>query len=341
MKRRQFIHGLACAAAAAPLGVYAQEQGRNRRVGVILPAAADNKEYQSWLGAFLQAMAQLDWNIGRNLRIDVHWATADAAKIKEQAKQLVALAPDVIVAAGTSTLGPVLEITRTIPVVFPSSVDPVGAGYVSSLARPGGNATGFLLYEYSLGGKWVELLKEIAPRITRIGVLRDPTTPSGSGQFAAIQAFSSSFAVDVIPLSVLSTSEIERDIAAFSENPNGALILTGSGPAVRYHDFIIKLVALKKVPTMYYERFYAEAGGLISYGPDRIDQYRRAAAYVDRILKGEKPADLPVQAPTKFETIINVKTAKALGLRSALGANRSWRQLGLTSESDPSGDIAG
>ncbi len=315
MKRRDFLQAVIGAGAAAlPIDTRADQQERVRRVGVILPAAADNTEYQTWTAAFLQALAQSDWTIGRNLRIDIDWATADATNIRDHAKALVSRSPDVILAAGSSTLGPVLQATRTIPIVFPTSVDPVGAGFVESLARPGGNATGFLLYEYSLGGKWLELLKQIAPGVIRVGILRDPTTPSGSGQFAAIQATASSLKVDVHPLNVLGSDEIKREISAFAQTPNSGLILTGSGPAIRYHDLIIKLAAQNKLPTVYYERFYAEAGGLISYGPDRIDQYRRAAAYVDRILRGEKPAELPVQAPTKFELVINLKTAKTLGI---------------------------
>ena len=256
MRRRDFIKAFACSAAVSiSFGTRAQQQERIRRVGIILPAAADNKEYQTWVGAFLQALAQSNWTIGRNLRIDIHWATADATNIRKHAKDLVGLAPDVILAAGSSTLGPVLQVTRTVPVVFPTSVDPVGAGFVDSLARPGGNATGFLLYEYSLGGKWLELLREIAPSVKRVGVLRDPTTPSGSGQFAAIQAFASSLGLDVHPLNIRAAGDIEREIAAFARIPNGGLILTGSAPAIRYHGLIIKLAAQYRLPAVYYERF--------------------------------------------------------------------------------------
>jgi putative ABC transport system substrate-binding protein len=315
MKRRDFIKTVVGSAAAiVPVSAHAQQKPI-RRVGVILPAAADDKEYQAWVGAFLQALAQSDWTIGRNLRIDIHWATADVGNIRKQAAELVALAPEVILAAGASTAGPILQATRTVPVVFPTAVDPVGAGFVESLARPGGNATGFLLYEYSLAGKWLELLKEMAPQVTRAAVLRDSSTPSGSGQFGAIQAVASSLGVEVHPLNIRDAKEIEREIAAFAQNPNGGIILTGSGPAIRYRDLIIKLTAQYKLPAVYYERFYAEAGGLISYGPDRVDQFRRAAGYVDRILKGEKPGDLPVQAPTKYELVINLSTAKALGIK--------------------------
>ena len=285
-----------------------------RRVGIILPAAADDAGFQTWVGAFLQALAQLGWIIGRNVRIDTRWATTNAANIRRHAAELAALGPDVILASGTSTVGPLLQATRTVPIVFPTVIDPVGAGFVDSLARPGGNATGFLLFEYSLSGKWLELLKEIAPGVARVAVLRDPATPSGTGQFAAIQAVAPLLRVEVHPLNMRDVSEIERSVEAFARAPNGGLILTGSGMAILHHDLIIMLAARHKLPAFYYERSFAAAGGLVSYGPDRTDQFRRAVGYVDRILKGEKPADLPVQAPTRFELVINLKTAKALGL---------------------------
>jgi putative tryptophan/tyrosine transport system substrate-binding protein len=313
MKRRDFITLVGGVAANWPLVASALQPERLRRIGMILPAAADDVEFQSWVGAFLQGLAQLDWTIGRNMRIDIHWATPDASNIRKHAAELAALAPEVIVAAGTSTVGPVLEATRTIPVVFPTVLDPVGAGFVNSLARPGGNATGFLLYEYSLAGKWVELLKQISP-VTRALVLRDPTTPSGPGQFAAIQTAAPSLRVEVSPVNINDGEGIESAVAAFARTPNGGMIVTGSGPAIQYRDLVIKLAARYRLPTVYYDRFFTLAGGLISYGADRIDQYRRSAGYVDRILRGEQPGDLPVQAPTKFELIINLKTAKALGL---------------------------
>jgi ABC-type uncharacterized transport system substrate-binding protein len=314
MQRREFITLLG-GAAAWPFAARAQQPERMRRIGILLPAAADDPEFQAWVGAFLQELALLGWTIGRNVRIDTRWATANAADIRRHAAELAALAPDVIMAAGASTVGPLLQATRAVPVVFPTVVDPVGAGYVESLARPGGNATGFLLFEYSLGGKWLELLKQIAPGVTRVAVFRDPASPSGTGQFGAIQAVAPSLGVEVSPLNVQrDAGEIERAIAAFARAPNGGLILTASGMSIFHHDVIIKLAARHKLPAVYYERFFVTAGGLISYGPDRTDQYRRAAGYVDRILKGEKPADLPVQAPTKYETVINLKTAKALGL---------------------------
>ena len=285
-----------------------------RRIGIILPAAADDAEFQAWIGAFLQALAQLGWTIGHNVRIDTRWATTNAAEIRRHAAELAALAPDVILASGTSTVGPLLQATRTVPVVFPVIVDPVGAGLVDSLARPGGNATGFMLFEYSISGKWLELLKQIAPSVTRVAVLRDPTQGGGTGMFAAIQGAAPSLRVEVNPVNVRDAGEIERVVGAFARSPNGGLIVTGSGLAIAHRDPIITLAARHKLPAVYFERSFVAAGGLISYGPDFVDQYRRAAGYVDRILKGEKPADLPVQAPTRYETVINLKTAKSLGL---------------------------
>jgi putative ABC transport system substrate-binding protein len=318
MQRREFIT-LLCGAAASslswPPAVRAQQAERMRRIGILLPAAANDADFQTWVGAFLQALAQLDWTIGRNVRIDTRWATANAAEIRKHAAELAALKPDVILASGSSTVGPLLQATREVPIVFPAVVDPVGAGFVDSLARPGGNATGFLLFEYSLGVKWLELLKQIAPGVTRVAVLRDPASASGIGQFGAIQAVAPSLGVEVSPLNVQrDAGEIERAIAAFARAPNDGLILTASGMSILHHDLIITLAARHKLPAVYYERFFVAAGGLISYGPNRIDQFRRAAGYVDRILKGEKPADLPVQAPTKFQLVVNLKTGKALGL---------------------------
>jgi len=312
MRRREFILGGAATAWSVTAG--AQQDERVRRIGVILPAAADDAEVQIWLAAFLQALAQLGWTIDRNMRVDIHWATPNAAKIRQHTAELAALAPDVILSGGTSTTGPMLQASRTVPIVFATVVDPVGAGFIESLARPGGNATGFLLYEYSLAGKWLELLKQIAPTTTRVAVLRDANLVSGTGQFAAIQAVAPSLKIDVVPVNMREAGDMERTIAAFARSPNGGLILTGSGLSILHRDLIIALAARYKLPAVYYERFYAAAGGLISYGSDRIELYRLAAGYVDRILRGEKPADLPVQAPTKFELVINLKTAKALGL---------------------------
>jgi ABC-type uncharacterized transport system substrate-binding protein len=314
MRRREFISLLGGAAAVWPLKARAQQGEQMRRIGVIVPASPDDASFQTWIGVFLQALAQLGWTIGRNMRLDIHWATPNATKIRQHAAELAALTPDVILTSGTSTTGPMLQATRTVPIVFATVVDPVGAGLIDSLARPGGNATGFLLYDFNLGGKWLELLKEIAPTITRVAVLRDASTTSGTGQFAAIQAVAPSLKVDVVPVNMREAADLERNIAAFARSPNGGVILTGSGLSILHRDLIIALAARYKLPAIYYEPFFAAAGGLISYGSDRIELYRLAAGYVDRILKGEKPADLPVQAPTKFELVINLKTAKALGL---------------------------
>jgi len=295
MKRREFITLLGGAAAAWPLAARAQQGVRVRRIGVLLPATADNKEFQVWVDAFLQGLAQLGWIMGRNVRIDTHWAGANAAEIGKHAAELAAIGPDVIFAHGTSTVRP----------------DPVGAGLVESLAR---NATGFMTFEYSLSGKWLELLKQIAPGTTRAAVLRDASQGGGTGLFAAIQAVAPSLQVEVIPVNMRAADEIERAIAGFARSPTGGLVVTAGAASVVHRDLILALEARYRLPAVYYERFFAAAGGLMSYGPDRIDQYRRAAGYVDRILKGERPADLPVQVPTKYELAINLKTAKALGL---------------------------
>jgi len=312
-KRREFIT-LIGGAAAWPLAARAQQGERMRRIGILLPAAADDAGFQAPFGAFLQALALLGWTIGRNVRIDTRWATTNAAEIRRHVAELVALAPDVILASGTSTVGPLQQATRTVPIVFPNMGDPVGGGFVDSLARPGGNATGFMSYEYTLSGKWLELLKEIAPGVTRVAVLRDAAVSIGPAQFGVIQAVAPSLGVEVNPINMRDAGEIERAIAAFAGSPNGGLIVTASASAQRHRDLIITLAARHKLPAVYHRGLYVTDGGLISYGPDFIDQYRRAAGYVDRILKGEKPADLPVQAPTKYDLIINLKTAKALGL---------------------------
>jgi putative ABC transport system substrate-binding protein len=314
MKRRQFITLLGGAAAAWPVVARAQQGERMRRIGVLLPAAADDAEFQARVGAFLQALALLGWTIGRNVRIDTRWAGADAASIRRHAVELAALAPDVILAFGGSTVGPLLQATRTVPIVFPAAVDPVGSGFVDSLARPGGNATGFMGFEYSLGGKWLELLKQIAPGVKRVAVLRDAANPSGNALFGVIQAAAPSLRVEVNPVNMRDAGEIERAVTAFARASNGGLIMTANPFAIVHRDLIITLAARHKLPAVYFERLFVAAGGLISYGPDFLDQFRQAAGYVDRILKGEKPADLPVQAPTKYELVINLKTAKALGL---------------------------
>jgi putative ABC transport system substrate-binding protein len=314
MRRREFITLLGGAAAAWPLVASAQQAERVRRIVVIVPATVDNSDFQARIGAFLQGLQQSGWIIGHNVRIDTRWATSNANDIRGHVAELVPLAPDVILAHGSSTVGPLLQATRTVPVVFPVIGDPVGAGYVDSLARPGGNATGFMIFEYSMGGKWLEVLKEIAPSVTRAAVLRDPTQGGGTSVFAAIQAVAPSLRVEVNPVNVRDSGDIERAVAAFARSPNGGLIVTASGSAFVHRDLIVTLAARHKLPAIYFERLFVAAGGLISYGASEIDNYRRAASYVDRILKGEKPADLPVQAPTKFELVINLKTAKALGL---------------------------
>ena len=311
--RRAFI-ALLGSAVAWPLAARAQQPDRVRRIGILLPATADDAAMQARVGAFLQALAQLGWTIGHNVRIDTRWATANAAEVRRHAAELAALAPDVILAHAATTVGPLLQATRTVPVVFPAVVDPVGAGFVDSLSRPGGNATGFINFEYSLSGKWLELLKEIAPGLTRVAVLRNAATPSGPGQFAAIQAVAPSLRVEVSPVNVRDAGEIERAVAAFARSSNGGLIVTATPAAQLHHELIFSLAARHKLPAVYPFRYFAVDGGLMSYGPDQIDQYRQAASYVDRILKGEKPADLPVQAPTRYELVINLKTAKALGI---------------------------
>ena len=314
MRRREFMTLLGSAAAGWPLAVRAQQPERVRRIGVLLPAVADDPEFQARVGAFLQALGLLGWTIGRNVRIDTRWAGANAADIRRHAAELSALAPDVILSHGTSTVGPLLQVTRTVPVVFPVAVDPNGAALVESLARPGGNATGFLSFEYSLSGKWLELLKQIAPALTRVAVLRDPALASGPAQYGIIQAAAPSLSMEVSPVNMRDANEIERAVATFARASNGGLIVAASGSAGVHRDLIVTLAARHKLPAVYYERFFVAAGGLISYGPDYFDRYRRAAGYVDRILKGEKPADLPVQAPTKYDLVVNLKTAKVLGL---------------------------
>jgi putative ABC transport system substrate-binding protein len=311
--RREFITLLG-GAAAWPLAVRAQQGERMRRIGVLLPVATDDAEFQTRVGAFLQALQQLDWTIERNVEIDIRWATANADAIRRHAAELASLAPDVILAHGAPTLGPLLQVTRTVPIVFPVASDPVAAGFVESLARPGGNATGFMDWEYGMAVKWPELLKQIAPSVTRVAVLRDPTIPTGPAQFGVIQAVAPSLGMDVVPINVRDVPEIERALAAFARSSNGSLIVTPSGFASVNRDLIITLAARHRLPAVYFGRYFVNSGGLISYGNDIVDQYRRAAGYVDRILRGEKPADLPVQAPTKYELVINLKTAKALGL---------------------------
>jgi putative tryptophan/tyrosine transport system substrate-binding protein len=315
LKRREFITLLGSAAAAWPLAARAQQPAdKMRRIGMLLPASADNRDYQTWAGVFLQGLGQLGWNIGRNVQIDTRWATAHADNIRRHAMELAGLAPDVILTFGTSTLGPLLQATRTVPVVFLFVNDPVAAGFVDSLARPGGNATGLMTSEYSIAGKWLELLKQIAPSVRRVAVFRDATMSSGPAQFGIIQAVAPSLGMEVNPVNVRDAGEIERAVAAFARIGTGGLILTPSGLAVNHSDLIITLAAQHRLPTVYFQRAFVTAGGLVSYGADYVEQFRQAAGYVDRILRGEKPADLPVQAPTKYDLVINLKTAKALGL---------------------------
>jgi putative ABC transport system substrate-binding protein len=313
MRRRKFIALLGSVAAAWPLAARAQKAERMRRIGVLSSLAVDDQDDKVRLAAFQQRLQQLGWTDGHNVRIDYRFAAANPENYRKYAAELVALAPDVILAPGLSLVH-LLQATRTIPIVFPIAADPVGSGLVESLSRPGGNATGFLLLEYDLSAKWLELLKEIVPGVTRAAVLRDPTAITGIGQFAVIQSVARSVGVEVTPLNVRDASEIERGIKAFARSSNGGLIVAASALAAVKRNLIIELAARHRLPAVYFERHFVASGGLISYGADQVDGYRRAAGYVDRILRGEKPADLPVQAPTKYELVINLKTAKALGL---------------------------
>jgi putative ABC transport system substrate-binding protein len=313
MRRRDFIKVIAGSATSWPLAARAQQGERMRRIGVLLPIAADDPVAEAFYAAFLQRLQQLGWTDGRNVRIDTRWTAGNAADSRKYATELVALAPDVILAVGVS-MEPLLEATRTVPIVFTIVPDPVGSGFVDSLSRPGGNATGFLMFEYGLCGKWPELLKEIAPGVTRAAVLRDAAVIAGIGQFAVIQSVAPSVGVEVSLVNLRGAAEIERAVAAFASAGNGGLILTASALSAVHRDLIIALAARHKLPAVYFERIFVAAGGLVSYGTNFLDQFRQAAGYVDRILKGEKPADLPVQAPTKYELAINLKTAKALGL---------------------------
>jgi putative ABC transport system substrate-binding protein len=313
VKRREFI-ALLGSAAAWPLTARAQQEKAMRRIGVLTNLAEHDPEERRRVGAFTQALGKLGWQDGRNVEIDYRRTGGDAERTRRYAAELVALAPDAILAVGAATTAALQQANRTVPVVFVLLPDPVGAGVVESLSRPGGNATGFTPYEYGISGKWLELLKEIAPRVTQAAVLRDAATSSGPAQFAAIQAVAPSLAVEVSPIGVRDAGEIEWSISAFARSPARGLIVTGSALTAVHHDLIVTLAARHRLPAVYFQRFFAIAGGLISYGDDYVDQFRRAAGYVDRILKGEKPADLPVQAPTKYELVINLKTAKALGL---------------------------
>ena len=314
MKRRDFITLLGSAAAAWPFAARAQQGGGVRRIGVLMNLPSDDPEGMARLAAFLQGLQELGWTVGRNVRIDYRWGLPDADRIRKHAAELLALTPDVILSSGTPTVGALQQATRTVPIVFAQVPDPVGAGFVESLARPGGNITGFGGFEYGTSGKWLELLKEIAPHVTRAAVLRDPAQGLGTGQLAAIQAVAPPLGIELTPLGVSDPGEIERGITAFARSSKGGMIVTASTPALVHRELITMLAARHELPAVYSFRYFVTAGGLISYGPDSIDPFRRAAGYVDRILKGEKPADLPVQAPTKVELVINLKTARALGL---------------------------
>jgi putative ABC transport system substrate-binding protein len=313
IERRKFLATLLGGAATWPLAARAQQGERMRRIGVLMHLAADDPEGQARIGAFLQGLQEWGWAVGRNVRIEYRWAAGDAERIRKYAEELVALTPDVILAAGGAVVAPLLQATSTVPIVFAQTPDPVGAGFVANLARPGGNATGFAIYEYGLSGKWLELLKEIAPGVTRVAVLRDPAITAGTGQWGAIQSVAPSFGVELSPVSVRDAREIERAVTAFAQFSNGGLIVTGSALAIVHRELIIALAARHKLPAVYISRYFVTDGGLISYGADSIDPYRRAAGYVDRILKGEKRGDLPVQAPTKYELVINLKPRRRSG----------------------------
>ena len=313
MRRRKFI-ALLGGAAAWPFAAGAQQAGGVRHIGVLIPSATGDRVFQARLSAFLQELQQFGWSDGRNVRIDIRWGAGDADLTRKYAVELVALAPDVLMAVTSVAVASLRQVTRTIPIVFAVVADAVGAGYVESHARPGGNVTGFTAFEYALGGKWLELLKDIAPRVTRAAILRDPAIAGGPGQFGAIQAMAPSLGVELRPVDAADSGEIERAVTAFAQRSNGGLVVTGSPAATVHRELIITLASRHQLPAVYFASYFVAAGGLISYGPDFLDQCRRAAGYVDRILKGEKPSDLPVQSPTKYELAINLKTAKTLGI---------------------------
>ena len=314
MRRREFITVIG-AAAAWPLAGHAQQSERVRRIGVLMSQSPDDPNALAWISAFAQGLQERGWTIGGNVRIEYRWGGGDLDRFRKYAAELVALSPDVIVATAGSIVGALQQVSRTVPIVFVTVIDPVGGGWVESLARPGGNATGFATYEFSMSGKWLELLKEIAPRVTRVAVIRDPNVPAGSGGLAAIQTVAPSFGMELTPIGVRSADEIERGIATLARSANGGLIVVGPVSSVQLHrNLIIALAARHQLPAVYGSPVWSKMGGLIAYGADALDQYRRAASYVDRILKGEKPADLPVQAPTKYELVINLQAAKVLSL---------------------------
>jgi len=316
MRRREFITlvGSTTAAMARPLAAHAQQSKRMRRVAALMPYSANDPQSQNRNAAFLQGLQQLGWTVGQNVQIDYRWSEGSEDDTRKYVAELVAQAPDVIFVSGSAAIDPLRRATRTVPIVFVLVPDPVGAGFVDSLARPGGNVTGFTQFDYGIGAKWLEVLKEIAPNTTRAAVIRDPAITAGIGQWGAIQSMSPSVGIEVSPVNLVDAGEIDRGLTAFARSPNGGLIVTGSALAVVHRDLIIALAARLRLPAVYYDRYFVAAGGLISYGSNNVEQYRLAAAYVDRILKGEKPEDLPVQAATKYELVINLKTAKALGL---------------------------
>jgi len=313
MRRREFITLIGGAMAGWPSAARAQQPNQMKRIGIPV-FVENNSAEQARIAAFFQGLQQLGWAVGQNLQVEIRWGAGDTERNRRNAAELVALAPDVILAQGSVTVAALLPVTSTVPIVFVIVPDPVGASFVDSLARPGGNATGFMSFEYGMGAKWLELLKQIAPGTTRVAIVRDPATSAGAGQLGAVQSVAPSFGVEVNPISARDAPELERAITAFARSSNGGMVVTQSGLTFLHRDLIVALAARHKLPAVYYERNFVTAGGLISYGPDFIEQHRQAATYVDRILKGAKPADLPVQAPTKFELVINLKTAKALGL---------------------------
>jgi putative ABC transport system substrate-binding protein len=313
MRRREFITLIGGAMAGWPSAARAQQPNQMKRIGIPV-FVENNSAEQARIAAFFQGLQQLGWAVGQNLQVEIRWGAGDTERNRRNAAELVALAPDVILAAGSVAVAALLPVTSTVPIVFVIVPDPVGASFVDSLARPGGNATGFMSFEYGMGAKWLELLKQIAPGTTRVAIVRDPATSAGAGQLGAVQSVAPSFGVEVNPISARDAPELERAITAFARSSNGGMVVTQSGLTFLHRDLIVALAARHKLPAVYYERNFVTAGGLISYGPDFIEQHRQAATYVDRILKGEKPANLPVQAPTKYEMVINLKTAKALGL---------------------------
>jgi putative ABC transport system substrate-binding protein len=315
IRRRELLAALGGAVAAWPLPARARQREQMRRIGVLVSAVEGDPKQLEYITAFAQGLAELGWTVGRNVRIEYRWGAGDLDRFRRYAAELVALSPDVVLASAGSIVGAFQQASRTVPIVFVTTIDPVGGGWVESLSRPGTNATGFASYEFSMSGKWLELLKEIAPGVKRVAVIRDPSVPAGSGGLAAIQTVAPSLSVELTPVGVRDAGEIERAITTFARGPNGGLIMVGPPSSVqRHNDLIVALAARHRLPAIYPSSIFVISGGLMSYAPDRVDQYRRAASYVDRILKGEKPADLPVQAPTKYELAINLKTAKALGL---------------------------